>query len=681
MLLIRHIKLFLILALSQVVFNPVHGQCVAYDGNGVLVNNPVWLSCFGTNYTLNFQSTSTFADYTIDWGDGSPVDNGTSFTPPQVLSHVYPATVNSFNVVFTETATGCVINGTVIMEEPTTASIQIPFGGVTQTCAPAPLRFINSSTNTSPTTTFTWNFGDGSPPLVLDFTNQGDTVIHNYLQGTVNCETQVQLIAENQCNISQGGPSTATFNPIRIWDIDDAAITASDVLLCFPETEVIFTNTINRNCLAQGNTFQRQEYWNFGDYWGLGYDSIVNWTPWPPANPYLIDYPGLGTYNVMMIDSNFCGQDTAYITIQIVPPPTANFSINDDTICVNQSVIATNLSTGGANVNSWNFGDGSGWQNNGGSPSHSYIAPGDYIIQLAVSIAGANGCTDTISLPIQVLPIPQANFVMDNNIGCDALTVNFTDASISAISWDWDFDNGSTFSGQNPPSELYNSVGIYNPSLTVTALNGCTDTEIKTITIYQSPVVDFIPQSVCQNATATFSDQSTSSPGDPILTWAWDFDNGQNSNIQNPSNIYTLAGTYDITLQVNTANCFNIDVIQVTVEPNPVAAFSQDTSAGCTDLTVNYTNQSTGAFSYEWNFGDGNSSTSQDPSNTSVNSTSADILYNTELIASTVFGCTDTAYSSTNVFFGVQSQFTHNGFPGCFYQSKYTWARLRVVIW
>lgn len=664
-------KLFLyrfIIGLISVIvmgINASVAQCEAYDGNGTLSNTPVWLSCFGTNFTLNFQSATSFGAYSIDWGDGSPLETGVSFVPPQVLTHIYAATVGSYTVTFTETSSTCTITGTVIMEEPTTASIQIPFGGVTQTCAPAPLRFINSSTNVSPTTVFTWDFGDGSPPLVVDFTNAGDTVIHDYLQGTVNCETQVSLVAENQCNIAQGGSSQATFNPIRIWDLDDAAITASDVLLCFPETTVSFQNTTQRNCLAQGNTFQRQEYWNFGDYWGLGYDSIIDWTPWPPTFPHVIDYPGLGSYGVMMIDSNFCGQDTAYITIQIVPPPTAGFTLSTDTICAQTNVLATNTSSGGANTLSWNFGDGTGWQTLGANPTHSYIAPGDYTIQLAASIGGATGCADTTSLDIHVLPIPQANFVMDNNEGCDQITVNFTDASIDAIDWNWNFDNGNVFNGLTPPSQDYNTTGTYTPSLTVTATNGCTDVATSNVFVYQSPVVDFIPQSVCQNSVAIFTDQSTSSTGDPIISWNWDFGNGDNSILQHPTTTYVSNGTFNIELEVATAHCSNVDIIAVSVEPVPIADFTQDIFSGCPSLPVQFTNQSTGASGYQWDFGDGGSSTNTDPAHVFQNNTGIDTTYNVQLIASTTFGCTDTAFGSVEVYFGVNSSFTHNGFPGC----------------
>lgn len=643
-----------------------YSQCDVYDGDGNPTNAPYWLSCFGTDFTLNLQSPSTFGAYTIDWGDGSPIETGTSFAPPSFIPHTYTATVDTFVVTFTETSSGCVIQGVVVMEEPTTASIQIPFGGVTQTCAPASLEFTNSSTNTSPTTIFTWDFGDGSPQEVYDYTNSGVTVTHTYQRGTVDCETFVSLTAENYCNTSQGGPSTATFNPIRIWDLDEAAINASATLLCYPDTTVVYDNATNRNCLTQGNTFQRQEYWNFGDYWGLGYDSIVDWTPWPPTFPYTIAYPGIGTYTTMLIDSNYCGVDTAYITVNIVPPPTAAFTLSKDTVCVDEIFTATNNSTGGANGFSWNFGDGSGWQTTNNLPqTHSYIAPGDYTISLVALINGGQGCTDTVTAPIHVLPSPNANFVLDNNNGCDSLTINFTDASTNAIAWSWDFGNGNTDNTNAPPSQFYPSPGTYPVSLSVTSLNTCTNTITQNVNIYQSPAVSFIPLSVCENTVATFTDQSTSAAGDPIITWNWDFGNGNTSTNQNPNNQYTSNGSFMVNLQVATAFCSSTDSLLVSVEPVPTASFTQDQTQGCPILPVNFSNTSIGATSYNWDFGDNNNSTMQDPTNNFQNINTTNANYTITMIASTAFGCTDTAYSSVTVYPGVIADFTDNGFPGC----------------
>jgi len=277
-------------------------QCPQFfDSQGILTNTPQWVSCFGINYNLNLISDLNIGNYSIDWGDGSPITSGNGWLANTSIPHNYTATIANYNVTITLPDIPCVINGLVIMEEPSNASIQIPFGGLTSTCAPGSLDFINSSTDVSTNTVFTWDFGDGSPVQVFNSTNVGQTLSHLYLEGTVNCVTQVTLNAENVCNTLQGGASVATFNPIRIWDIDDAAITASVTLLCYPDTTVTLDNTTNRNCFAQGNIAQRYEYWNLGDYWGMGSDSILDWTAWPPTLPLIIEYPGIGTYTAMLV--------------------------------------------------------------------------------------------------------------------------------------------------------------------------------------------------------------------------------------------------------------------------------------------------------------------------------------------------------------------------------------------
>ncbi|MEM9023823.1 MAG: PKD domain-containing protein, partial [Bacteroidota bacterium] len=328
-------KTFLLLLLG-IAATKLSAQCDLIDGQGNDSPNPVWVSCTGGAFTLFVQSNSTFGAYSIDWGDGSAVTTGTALVPPNFVTHTYAATIDTFNLTFT--SGGCTINGLVVMEEPVNASIQIPIGGVTQICAPGDLQFTNSSTDVSGTTTCIWDFGDGSPPQVFGPGNLGQTVTHTYQQGTVDCVTQVTLTAENFCSF--GNPTVASFNPVQIFDLDDAQIAASAVLLCYPDTVVHFDNVTNRNCVPQGNVQQRFEFWNFGNHWGTGQDSIIDWLPFAPPNRpgYDIAFPGIGTYTIMMVDSNMCGRDTAFITIDIVPPPTAAVAANQDTICAGENV-------------------------------------------------------------------------------------------------------------------------------------------------------------------------------------------------------------------------------------------------------------------------------------------------------------------------------------------------------
>ena len=137
------------------------------------------------------------------------------------------------------------------------------------------------------------------------------------------------------------------------------------------------------NCFFQGNIAQRYEYWNFGDYWGLGYDSIIDWTPWPPTFPNTISYPGIGTYTTTLLDSNFCGIVATTITIEIVPPPTAGIVASADTICAGETVNFVNNSSAEANAYQINLGDGNGWlPSGGGNFSYTYNNPGTYDVGL-----------------------------------------------------------------------------------------------------------------------------------------------------------------------------------------------------------------------------------------------------------------------------------------------------------
>ncbi|WP_306640593.1 PKD domain-containing protein [Sanyastnella coralliicola] len=645
-------------------------QCPeVFDFFGNTVDNPYWYDCSGGNYTLNLQSPDDWGEYTIDWGDGSPVETGASWTSPTPIPHVYTAVVDTFIVTISEVNTGCSLEGVVVMEEATSASIQIPIGGLTQACAPQEMEFINSSTNVSETTVFTWDFGDGSPPLTFDYTNWNEVISHVYQQNTVDCETEVSLSAENYCNTIQGGASEATFNPIRIWDLDEAAITASATVLCYPDTTVTFTNTTERNCLFQGNIYQRYEYWNFGDYWGEGTDSIIDWTPWPPTFPNTVAYPGIGTYEVQLLDSNFCGIDTANLTITIVPPPVADIVASEDTICVGEPITFFQQATGGADQYQWNFDDGIGWlPTGGGNITYVFNTPGTYNVCSAVGIQSANGgCADTACVEVVVLPSPTANIGFDNLNGCDALTVNFEDLSVGSTNSTWTFDVAPfTFNGANPPPVDYNSPGTYVVNLLVEGLNGCLDNDQELVNVYQSPQADFLADNVCEGTEAEFTDLTIPDPGDPITGWQWDFGDAGTAFDQNPTHVYANTGSYDVTLNVNTANCSSSVTYPIEVEPAPIPNVTADPTEGCSPLEVTFTNNTTGAASFQWNFGDNNGSNDQSPTHVFQNLTQTDTTYTVVMSAFSTFGCASTDTLYITVYPGAQASFTDNSNPpGC----------------
>jgi gliding motility-associated-like protein len=652
----------LLLALSA------KAQCPQlYDYFGLPSSAPEWYSCSGTAYSLLVATPQNVGAYSIDWGDGSPLQTGTTLQPPLSVSHAYPATVGTYTVVFTELATGCVVTGTLVMEQSTSASIQIPVGGLTQVCAPQAVEFINSSTNVSPNTVFIWNFGDGSPTETYDHTNLGQTISHTYLPGTVDCETTVELSAENSCNTLQGGPSLATFNPIRIWDIDDASIAPSATLLCWPDNEVTYLNTTERNCFQQGNIFQRYEYWNFGDYWGTGQDSIIDWTPWPPTFPRTIAYPAIGTYEVTLLDSNYCGIDTAIITITIVPPPTVTLTVTPDTICAGETAYFDETTTGGANYFQWNFGTGNGFQWTGsGDQAHTFNTAGTYTVSYTASIQGATaGCADTASVDVVVLPRPTAAFTLDQSAACDSITVSITNTSIGGITQAWDFGDGTTSTDQDPPPHTYSSAGTYTITLEVTNALGCTHTATQVVEVFDPPTVAIQVQNLCFGEVAQFTPVITTATNNPVTGWLWDLGDGTTSTDEFPTHQYLAAGPHIVSLTVTGVYCGNSGTQWVNVQPRPEAIIQPDLVLGCSPMTVTFGNASSNASIYAWDMGDGTSYTSSTVVHTFVNTTAVDTTYQVQLIAASAFGCSDTTTVLITVAPGVVAGFVHNAIPGC----------------
>ncbi len=661
----RHLLLcvFFLIALFE-----LEAQCFQVaDGNGVMSNNPYFVSCTPGTYTVFIQTDQTIGPYTIDWGDGSPNASGASLVPPAIEQHTYAATTDTFNVVITNSADGCVVNGVVVMERNPLASIQLPAGDDNFGCTPIQFRFVNSSTQISQTTTFTWDFGDGTPVETYDYTNLGDTVYHTYMPGVgvQSCNLEVRLTATNYC-----GSSTASFFPLRVWDLDEAVITPSATLLCYPDTTVNYTNNTVRNCFPEGNQSQRYEYWNFGDYWGLGYDSIIGWRPWNPPiiNPPPIAYPGIGTYTVMLIDSSFCGRDTSFETITITSPPTAGVSLSRDTICEGESIQIFNNSMGAANRFYWDYDKGGGFvQRNGNTKTVTYNNSGDYTIQLAIGVAGAGSCVDTASVDLYVNPAPTAAFTFNPDNQCDSATVSFTNTSTGTIvRWNWDFDNGNTFSGTNPPSQFYGTAGTYDVKLVTENDQGCLDSITQQVRIRETPVADFSVNSVCLNQVAQFNDLSTASI-DAITSWKWYFGDGDSSSAQNPTHLYTAFGNYQVILIVDNGFCQDSDTLDVTVEANPTAAFTPDVDNGCSRLTVNFTNASSvNATTFTWDFGDGSPQVvARDTNHTYTNGGINDTSFVVRMIAQTAFGCADTTYDTITVFPVPVPSFTSDAVVDC----------------
>jgi PKD repeat protein len=152
----------------------------------------------------------------------------------------------------------------------------------------------------------------------------------------------------------------------------------------------------------------------------------------------------------------------------------------------------------------------------------------------------------------------------------------------------------------------------------LTPLTGCIPTQAPTAAFDATPTTGTVP------LTVAFTDTSSGN-GSAITSWSWSFGDGDTSTDQNPSHTYDSVGTFDVSLTVTSEAGSNtttstglITVAQATVAPT--AAFTATNTTGETPLTVQFTDQTTftkGAdVTYAWDFGDGGTSSEQNPSHT-----------------------------------------------------------------
>ena len=344
-----------------------------------------------------------------------------------------------------------------------------------------------------------------------------------------------------------------------------------------------------------------------------------------------------GTYTVSLVVFNSNGQkDSSTQTITVVDNPLANFTVSQTIGCaVDNSFSFTNTSTNAVSY-TWDFGDGT--SSTDISPTHTYLNAGTYNVKLiATSIYGCQDIEIKNSL-ITIYPKPNIQFTTNTTSTCDVNTIfNFSDNTSGATSWYWSFGDGSTLQNQNPTHQ-YSSTGNYTLDLIVSNSNGCIDTLTQSnyIHIGNSLVPSFTvsdtngcaPSSIHFNATTPNAN-----------SWSWDFGDGSTSSLKSPTHNYANPGLYTITLTVTTNSGCNGSVIKnqyIKLDAKPIPSFSLIQDTGCAPFTVQTINNSIGANSYLWTFGNTNSTLTNPTKTYNVGGS-----YPISLIAISQNGCSD----------------------------------------
>jgi gliding motility-associated-like protein len=172
-------------------------------------------------------------------------------------------------------------------------------------------------------------------------------------------------------------------------------------------------------------------------------------------------------------------------------------------------------------------------------------------------------CADDTSITITVYPTPTSDYFTSQTEGCEGLEVSFQENTQDAISYIWDFGDGSPLSNDNNPVHVFDMPGEYVTQLTAIGEFGCESTTQKaTIRISEGAFADFTSTPFTDvdiplpNATVAFEDLSANG-----VSWLWDFGDGQASTLANPSHTYTMPADpsdptvgYTVTLTVTDAN-------------------------------------------------------------------------------------------------------------------------------
>lgn len=257
--------------------------------------------------------------------------------------------------------------------------------------------------------------------------------------------------------------------------------------------------------------------------------------------------------------ANGCSGPSESFTITVNPLPVANTPANQilcngtpsQSITFSSNISGSSYTWINSNPNIGLPASGNG-NINSFTASNSGNSPITATITVIPSVNSCQGNPTTFSITVE--PTPSVTFMADNDV-CASESILFSNNSSGAISFAWNFGDGSSSSLQNTNHTYPTTAAIYTVTLQVTFLNGCVGSHSQTITVLPTPsaAFDVNPSTVeITNATVTFNNQSTND-----LTWLWDFGDGNSSTSQNPSHTYTAPGQYSVVLVAENSSCFD----------------------------------------------------------------------------------------------------------------------------
>jgi gliding motility-associated-like protein len=521
--------------------------------------------CVGETFTFHTVTTTVQGDsvdlYTWNFGDGTGPIIGTA-----IQSHTFTACGVYTISVTIHTRDGCTANnsvpGLIRIGEPPNADFTFQPPAM---CYGDTVHFTDLSTvGNCAITGWKWDFGsfEQNPDHVFPDTGKWDVTLVTFSNG---------------CPDTMFKPQIITIHPPKpLFDITTN---------CANPFSVLFTDQ------SHGDEWL---LWDFGD--GSAKDSTNNQSPTHV-------YPGIGTYNVNLYDTNVtwgCGYDLTQTVI--ITDPIARIDADTSTKCYPATFYFSGA-TSQTSVNFlWNFGDPtSGALNNSNLPvdTHTFHAAGDYTVKLVVY--DIYGCADSTTKIIHLWG-PTAGFSVNNITGCIPLPVNFTDtsdvfpanANIVSYFWDFNYQSTDTITRTIPTtSHTYSVTGFYDVYLVVTDVNGCTDTTLRNSYInatMPAPDLNTLDTFLCPGMNSLTFNPNVQTP---TYTVTWNYGDGSApetiSNSASTNHDYMNNGTYLLSVTVTDANGCSATVSDSVYVYDPVASYaitSIDPHCDGIDITI-----------------------------------------------------------------------------------------------
>lgn len=502
---------------------------------------------------------------------------------------------------------------------------------ITKGCAPLAVTFYDSSRSAEPIVNWSWNYDDGTPvnslssgvPHSHTFTTPGEYDVILTITNNLGCKDTSYPV-----RIEVGGPVVLDFS-----------VDKTDI--CPGET-VSFTNLT----VDTANV----DAWHYSSSGELLSHCFTD------DNPSFVFNGSTGPQTITLTaEYNGCYSTVTKPNLINVKGPIAGFDYILD--CSTPYTIQLRDTSQSATSISWDFGDGTS-STSGGTFTHTYAATGDYSIVLTASNS-TSGCVDSKDTALIHIRNIQAHFTTDsllcggNSYGYDAsASIDVNPSCYRGYTWFFSDNSMRPVTSSSPNSPItFNTAGPQTIGLVVMDINGCKDTLIRNIAVYNlAPSYTVSDNSICLPDTISFSNFSTSDT--TISSYSWSFGDGTpNSGATNPSHIYNTSLSSPILTSLTVTNalgCTGTSTQFITlytptsvISSVPNLCLGQSVTLNATDYTLQGSN-----LAYNWNFGDGTFVTGNNPTHTFATSGSHLITLTYTEVAS---GCTGTTTQNVNI--------------------------------